>query len=191
MVPIKILSPGKVMKSIEVLALGVRLVGIISIFEILQFFAYSYRSIQQWMYQNPGESIIVWLVLYGLIGFFLIVVCFCLIKFPLSFSRWLLPKADNGEAIFNGSIDDLKIAAFTVMGVYILSWAVPDFIYNASMLFHIKNEGMMSPYNTSARNEYIIQELITVLEVGIGLYLCLQAKGLNNLLLKFRGLSPK
>src|SRR5690554_4336566 len=124
MLPIKISNLGKAMKSIEVLALGIRLVGIISVFQIFKFFAFSYASIQQWMYQNPDESIIVWLVLYGLTGLFLIIVCFFLIKFPISFSRWLLPKADNEEAIFNGSIDDLRIAAFTVMGVYILSWAI-------------------------------------------------------------------
>lgn len=179
------------MKSIEVLALGIRLVGIVSIFEILQFFAFSYRSLQQWMYVNPGESVVSWLILYGIIGLIFIVVCFFLIRFPITCSRWLLPKVESAEPIFNGSIDDLRIAAFTVIGVYILSRAVPDLFYNASMLLHIKGEGMMSPYDISAKKEYVIQALITVLEVGIGLYLCLQAKGLNNLLLKFRGLSPK
>lgn len=179
------------MKSIEVLALGIRVIGIFSILEILQFTATSYAAIQQWAYVNPGESITAWLVLYGCIGLLLIAVCFLLIKFPITVSRLLLPNANDDEPVFNGSADDLRISAFIIIGVYILSWAIPDFIYNASMLLRMRSEGILHLYNQSTKGEIIIQEIITVLEIVIGLYLCLQAKGLNTLLLKFRGLGAK
>lgn len=174
------------MKSIEILALAIRLIGIVFILDVVQFFAYSYTTTQQWMYGNPGESAAMWLAFYGVIGFILVAACFFLIKFPMTVSRWLLPKSEGDEPIFNGSIDDLRIAAFTIIGVYILSWAIPDFFYNAGMLLHMRSQGMMDLYNEDAKDEYIIQELTTVLEIGVGLYLCLQAKGLNAMLLKFR-----
>ena len=179
------------MKSIEILALGIRLVGIAAIFQLLQFFGYSATSIQQWLYSHPGESF-TWLIsVYGAICIVFAIMCFLLIKFPITVSRWLLPKTTNDEPVFNGSIDDLRIAAFTVMGVYILSWAVPDLFYNAGTLLQLNDERMMGLYNPDDKNALILDEIITIMEISIGLYLCLQAKGLNNLLLKLRGLGAK
>jgi len=179
------------MKSIEVLALGIRLVGIWVIIEILQYLAYSYSSIQQWMYASPGESVAMWIVYHGVVGVAMVVFSFILIKFPVTVSHWILPKTNNDEPVFNGSIDDIRIAAFTIIGVYILSWAIPDFFYNASILLFLNNEGAINTYHAKEKIEYIIDEVITVLEIAIGLYLCFQAKGLNSLLMKMRGLGTK
>lgn len=179
------------MKSIEILALGIRIVGILMIVEIIQYLAYSYTSIHQWMYARPDDSITMWLVYHGVVGSALIVFCFVLLKLPLTVSRWLLPKAKADEPIFSGSIDDLRIAAFMIIGVYILSSAIPDFVHNASMILYLSGEEMMKLYNPNEISEYIIKELDSALKIGIGLYLCLQAKGLNALLLKIRGLGVK
>ena len=41
-------------------------------------------------------------------------------------------------------------------------------------------------FNQGSENEHIINEVVTVIEIAIGLYLCLRAQGLSNLLKKFR-----
>lgn len=177
------------MKSIEVLALGIRIVGIFAVLKLLQFFSYSYAMTQRWALSNPGESVSMWLAVYGVSGLVLVAACFVLIRFPMIISNWLLPKTDKDEPVFSGGIDDLTIAAFTILGVYILSSAIPDLVHNLGMLVQMRSQGIMDLYNAGGRNEYIVKALATILQIGIGLYLCFQAKGLNALLLKFRGMN--
>ena len=176
------------MKSIVILALGIRLVGIYFILKILQFVAHSYSSIQQWKYINPGESIALSLTVFSVIGIILLILAYFLIKYPTIVAKWILPKPQSNEPVFNGSISDLNIAAFTILGVYILSWSIPDFFYNGSMIFYLNYTGVEDLYNNDSLNTHIINQVITVLEISIGLYLCLKAKGLYTLILRLRGL---
>ena len=186
------------MKSLEILALGVRLVGIYFLLNILSFWAGSYGPIiYQWMYVGVDESIaqlnLQLLLFYSIVGLFSLLACFVLIRFPLTVSGWLLPRSKADEPVFNGSIEDLKIAAFIIMGVYILSWAVPGFFYNTAMLIKLQNPQFMALYHRDEGVEYIIRALVSVLEIAVGLYLCLQARGLNALInrLRWAGLSRK
>lgn len=171
------------MKSIEILALGIRLVGIYFIIQTLKFFAYSYNSIQQWGVTGVFESTTIFYIIYGVAGLVFLLTCFFLIRFPVTVAGWLLPRTNNDEPLFNGSISDLSIAAFTILGVYILSWAIPDFFYNAGTMIYIASLDSEQPYNISDFGVYIVNEVVTVLEIGIGLYLCLKAKGLYALIL--------
>ncbi|MDQ2075171.1 hypothetical protein [Marinimicrobium sp. ABcell2] len=179
------------MKSIDILAIGIRIVGIVFILRLIQYLSDSYSSIYRWTLSSPEENLTYILVIYGTVGLAFSVICFILIKFPVTVSRWLLPKSKDDEPVFNGSIDDLRIAAFTIIGVYILSWAIPDLFYNASMLVKVQSEGLANLYSRDSTITYLIQGGITILEILIGLYLCLQAKGLNKLILKFRGLGAR
>jgi Ca2+/Na+ antiporter len=179
------------MKSIDILVIGIRLVGIVFILRLVQYLSESYESIYRWTLAAPEESLTFVLLIYGTFGLAFAVICFILIKFPLTVSRWLLPKSKDDEPVFNGSIDDLRIAAFTIIGVYIVSWAIPDLFYNVSMLVKLQSETAVKLYSSDSIIDFMIRTGMTVLEIFIGLYLCLQAKGLNNLILKFRGLGAQ
>lgn len=175
------------MKSIELLALGIRLVSIGFSLKLLQFMVYGFNAIQHWRVSSPDESVTLWLALYGVSTVVLAAACYVVIRFPLCLSRWLLPKAKQDEPVFNGSINDLSIAAFMVLGVYILSGAIPDLLYHAGMLIQMyQGDDMIKLHGASAKQEKLIAILSVAVEAGIGVYLCLQAKALNALLLKLR-----
>lgn len=67
-----------------------------------------------------------------------------------------------------------------------LSWAIPDLFNNGIWWWYSAHSEISGMWNQGRESEYIINEVITVLEITIGLYLCLRAQGLSNLLRKFR-----
>ena len=175
------------MKSIEILALGIRVVGIMFILQVLGFIGHGYALMETISHFGEDAGMAPWLVFYVVSWLVLSIICFVLIKYPLPVARRMLPRVDNDEPVFNGSIDDLAIAAFMVLGVYILTWAVPDFFHNLGIILRIYNEVTANLYNKGSLYDAVLRQAITVMEIGIGVYLCLQARGLNNLLRRLRG----
>jgi len=174
------------MKSIELLSTGIRLLGIYIFLYAFKTGAYQYQ-----IFMNLKEASDTNLSLFASIGVFQFLLLFIsgvlMFKFPVSLARWCIPKTRDDEIILNGSSQDIEISLFIIIGVYILSWAVPDFFNNAMWLWYISNTSIGYTLGDGADHEYIMNQIVTVIEIAVGLYLCLSAKGLSKLVRKFRG----
>ena len=173
------------MKSIELLSIGIRLLGIYVFIYAFRTGIHQYQVVTQFrsIYQEDMVALhYAALVQVGL----LFIASFLMFKFPVSLAKWLLPKTKGCEVVLDGSAKDIEVSIFVVIGVYILSWAIPDLFNNGLWWWystHSDNSGM---WEQGEGHKYIINQIITVLEIAIGLYLCLRAQGLSNLLRKLR-----
>jgi len=172
------------MNTIELLAVGIRLLGLYLLFKSLQFLAsayFSYHQVSLSMHDfNPfmisGGYIVSALLMFLCCGLF--------IKFPVTVADKLLPRVGKTDTELSGDAVQLQLAGFSLLGVYILSWAIPDLINNFALLAFIPND---DPSYSSGSNPYdIINLAVTVVEVVIGLYLVLQSQGLVNLIKRLR-----
>lgn len=177
------------MKGIELLALGLRLVGIYGLLRGIQFISIAIGTIRQYSVMMPGEDLLLWYVIFGvsLVVYFLAVLA--LIVFPASIAAKLIPKGDEQAPLVQVSAAELQVIAFTVLGVYILSWSLPDLVYNVASLWNTVRMGDV--YAPHIFSEHVINTCVTTLEVGIGLYLTFQAEGLTRLIRMIRGLGYK
>ena len=73
--------------------------------------------------------------------------------------------------------------AFCVLGVYLLARGLADLLFNATGILYMLRGTPADQQNLAA---YIIQELITLVELCIGLLLCLKADGLSQLIRRLR-----
>ena len=175
------------MKSIELLSIGIRLLGIYVVFMALQTVVIQYQSIQQFAIASNGGAPVYAYV--GLIEVLLMVLAsFVMIKFPTSLAKWLLPKSSDGEILLDGSAKDIQTTLFCVLGVYILSWAIPDFFNNGLWLWYT---AVSQDMDFGSIPQFIIQQIITVIELGVGVYLCIRSKGISNLIYRLRTAGAK
>lgn len=169
------------MKSIELLAIGIRLVGIYTLILTFRSVSYAFNAYHQYIATfQEDASVLVFVSTAQVI--ILLIAAFMMLKFPLLLSKWLLPKTSEGDVILHGNSQDVQSALFCVLGVYILSWAVPDFFDNAIWWYSAQSDRL----HDGASDRYLISEVITVLEIGIGLCLTLKANGLSHLLYRLR-----
>jgi len=175
------------MKSIEILAVGIRLIGIYVLLLALRTASNCYSTFVQSPSSLPEDLTIFMYFGFGEAIAFLLV-SFVMLKFPVLISKWLLPKTKDGEVLLAGNAQDIQTSLFCVLGVYILSWAIPDFVDNAVLWWYSVNNEILQDDSSDI---YVINEITTVLEIGIGLYLSLQASGLSNLLYRMRSAGAK
>ena len=175
------------MKSIELLSIGIRLLGIYAILMALQTAVIQYQSIQQFVIASNGGAPIY--VYVGILEVLLILfVSYVMIKFPTSLAKWLLPKSPEGEVLLDGSAKDIQTTLFCVLGVYILSWAIPDFFNNALWIWYAATSQDLS---FGSIPQFIIQQIITVVELAVGVYLCIRSNGVSNLIYRLRTAGAK
>jgi hypothetical protein len=114
---------------------------------------------------------------------FLIISSLALLKLPLTISRLLIPKKHDSEISTSLTTDQMQSVAFCVLGVYIISMAIPDFTNNASWIIYYSFQP------PADRNDYegmFINQIVTVVELFIGVYLCIKSDGVKNLIRRFR-----
>ena len=175
------------MKSIELLSTGIRLLGIYVFLYSIRVSIYQYQAIIQ--FKSSSQDDVATFIYLGAAQFIcLFVASIIMFKFPVSVSSWILPKTKVNEPVFNGTSQDIEISFFIIIGVYILSWSMPDLLNNAIWLWYIKSSGNLG---FGVESKYIINEVVTVVEISVGLYLCLQAKGLSALIRSFRQVGAK
>jgi len=114
---------------------------------------------------------------------FLIIFSLVLLKLPLTISRLLIPKKHDSEISTTLTTDQMQSVAFCVLGVYITSMAIPDFTNNASWIIYYSFQP------PADRNDYagiFINQIVTIAELFIGVYLCIRSDGVKNLIRRFR-----
>lgn len=178
------------MKSIELLSTGIRLLGIYVFLSAIRSGATQYQAVIQ--FQSISQNDMAAFAYVGLVQVTLMVIAALLmIKFPVSLAKWILPKTENNEIVLDGSVKDIEVSLFAVIGVYILSWAIPDFFHNSIWWWYSSHSQISGMWGQGGKDEYIINQIVTVLEIAIGIYLCLRAQGLSTLLRKFREAGAK
>lgn len=173
------------MKSIELLATGIRLLGIYVFIYALRTGIYQYQMIMQFRSTTQDDMMVFTYVSFAQVGV-LFIASLLMLKFPVSLSKCLLPKTKNNEVALDGSVKDIEVSMFVVMGVYILSWAIPELVNNGLWWWYSTHTEVRRMWEQDGGNEYIMNLLVTMLEIAIGLYLCLRAQGLSALLRRLR-----
>jgi len=173
------------MKASELLAVGVRLCGVMLVVVGLKSIARHYQTFS--MMNFNGDIDTTWLA-YIAVGELLIVFLLSVlfIKFPMTFAKKLLPVDELLTVDFSDGAESFMSVCFCVLGVYILSWAIPDLVDNGMWLWYFSGE---RHYQSPSYSEVIITTTVTVVEILIGLFLCLRARGFSNLLWRLRGAS--
>jgi hypothetical protein len=171
------------MKLVELMSVGVRLCALLMLVLLL-------RDTPQWIsaLSNAGGEHYGSLShydhsIYYVIWAAVFMATLIMLKFPLTIANFLLTRTEKESPELEIDGKSLTIAGFTILGVYILSWAVPGFIHNAMYIWHLTH---YSPTPDALLTETIISEITTAIEIVIGLYLAVSANGLLMLLRKLR-----
>lgn len=166
---------------LNVTALFVRLFGIYLLYNTL----WQLRSVFS-LPEGAGD----WADQYSLVvtagSVSVLIIALVMIVLPVTVAKWLLPNTGTQSASLEDGAKALEVCAYTVLGIYILSWAVPDLIMNAGMfLVAERNPGV---YGLRELIEIKASFGITVVEIGIGAYLALGAIKVSELLRRLRGI---
>lgn len=178
------------MKSIDLLSTGIRLLGMyVFIYAFRNGFS-QYQAILQFRSTSQDDmQVFAYVAIFQVVLLF--IASFLMFKFPVSLAKWILPKTKDDEVALDGSAKDIEITIFTVIGIYILSWAIPDLFHNSIWWWYSAHSEISDMWEQGGSTQYIINQIVTVLELAIGLYLCLRAQGLSNLLHKLRAAGAK
>jgi hypothetical protein len=174
------------MKGIELLALGLRLVGIYGVLKGIQTVGIVLATLKQITMTMPDGNISIWYLAFWLSGLLYILIVLLLIAFPAPLAKRLMPRGGDHAPLIKINASEFQVIAFTILGVYVLSWAIPGLIQNVAILWNIAR--MDDFYTFDTYSAQVIRSVSTLLEVAIGVYLTLQAEGLSRLLMKIRGL---
>ncbi len=175
------------MKTIEILSVGLRLVGIYGILKGIQNIAMAYSSLPMYQAQFPNDNSYYFIAGGFVVAYF--TVALILIIFPVRVARILAPKSDDAplESSLQGS--DFHVGALSVLGVYIVAYSLPMVFQNGVLAWQAF--AMPEYHNDTAGRERLIYTVSRAIELSVGLYLCLQSKGLVNLIYKIRALGAK
>jgi hypothetical protein len=169
------------MQSIEVLGVGIRVLGIFILVTLLREMPLIIETISQYKNLDPNANGS--MTIYAALSLIFIVCSLVMIKFPISVAKLLISKSELSSPELNVDLNSLQITAITILGIFILSWAIPDLINNIIGLSNLKT---YTP-SDEAGVAYIWNSLITtIVEIAIGLYCALNSKGITKLINKLR-----
>ncbi|WP_111641200.1 hypothetical protein [Marinimicrobium alkaliphilum] len=172
------------MKTVEFLALGLRLVGIYAFLKGIQNIALVFS--QAPIYHAQNVDFTAYYLVSGILVALYFAVALLLVIRPVWLAQLLMPKVPVQEdATPDSSYSALQTAALTVLGVYIVSYSLPQVVHNLALFWQATT--MVEYYSQIQRHNHGFHLLARCIELGIGIYLCLQAKGLVNLLQRLRG----
>ncbi|WP_066963055.1 hypothetical protein [Microbulbifer sp. Q7] len=172
------------MKSHELLSVGLRVCGVLLIFLGLRTISSQYMSLGMLSY-NGDERIRIYALVTVIEIALIFIVALTLLKFPNLVAKKLLPRDSDDKYELSKNGKEFLSITFCLLGVYILSWAIPDLINNGMWLIHFSERAYTSDSNYA---ETVIAQITTVVEIVIGGFLCFGASGLGNVLWKLRGM---
>lgn|GEM_PF-1631193 len=176
------------MNTIELLATGIRLVGIYTIIIALQTIGQHINTLENitLLTQQQAPSLAVYMVYIHVAVLF--IAAAVLIKFPLTIAQTLSVTPHSAAPV--GGIktqelnaQELHAALACLLGLYVLSQALPDVVDNVLWLWALYQQDFLPAQD---RQDAIIILITTLVEIGIGFYLCLKAQGLTRLLWRLR-----
>ena len=170
------------MKAIELLAVGIRIFGVLLFFVTLRDTPNWIASINS-ISQSVGEySRIVYLQYVVMAAFF--AASFFMAKFPITLSRMLFSSTSSDSPLLEENGEAIQLAGITIVGVYILTRAIPDLCSSAILFWMIKSGGqIVSIMETKIGNSLVV----SIIEVVLGFYCLLGARGIIKAVKMLRG----
>lgn len=172
------------MNIIQILAVGIRVLGIFVILVTL-------RDLPQWavtMQQagvdyTTGEADLT--AYYYFIVFTIIVlgVALLMIVFPETLSKKLVRNSEAKTELSNIKLESVQLGGLFLLGAYILSWAIPDLVHNGLYVWQLRNTIGLDIEPAATYKNLLI---VTLVEIVIGIYLMFGSKGLVNIVKNFR-----
>ena len=172
---------GRAMTKGQIVGLAVKLFAIF-------LFVYSLQKLVNVLPWFSPDVTISWIaityaVCYGLA---LVLICLVLWFFPLTVAKELIPFESGQPTTL--SQDSILSIAFVILGLWVLSTAIPDMVYWSIVISQSREMGLSWQ---DAAADVKGNTYATILEIIIGLWLLLGAKGLKNILLAVRALGRK
>lgn len=121
----------------------------------------------------PPNSISFWFI--GTLALFPILAAVLLWFFPLTVATRLIPDIKAKETSTSLGAGDVEVVAFSVMGLWVLTTAIPDIFYWVTFVYRVESAGVGSP---ELSPENIGNIVATVVEFVIGFWLLFGSKGL-------------
>ncbi|WP_075188202.1 hypothetical protein [Teredinibacter haidensis] len=169
------------MKSKELYGIGIRLVGI---YLLVAAITTGIKHGQMgYVYASNGYPDLQSYVTFATIEvMFILVFSVLFIKFPLSIAKLISPRGVESVIEFSGNAKSLIDIFTCLLGIYILSWAIPDVFDNVIyILFNSDTEFLAQ----SIKDTYV-SLYVTLVEIAIGVYLCFWGEGLGKLIYRVR-----
>lgn len=160
----------------DVIAIAVRLFAIFLLITVVRSFPSAIALIGQ---EGPKPS----LVLVGLVSVCSLALCAFLWFFPLTVARKLLPtmREPRSETAMSGSV--ALSVGLTLLGVWVLAYALPDAIYWTTLLLLSRQvDGEYFDWG----NEQIAHMVTTLAELVFAVWLIFGSSGIKRLILRFR-----
>ena len=147
------------MNQLEALGVGIRLLGIFLLVFLLRDIPVAFETLSQYKKFNPSGSN--GMTFYAAMSIFGVLVSLLMIKFPISIAKMLVAKSSARSAELNGNAEVFQTTGIIILGIYILSWAIPDLIHNIISLWQSKEYRPNDVENIA----YIWNSLITTIVV--------------------------
>jgi hypothetical protein len=161
------------MKTIDLLSIGLRLFGCYLIYSCLYMVFLLPMYLQQ---DETGVNSHAPIYLPMVINFLLGILLF---KFPVTISKWLLPKNTGMDDEISITAKNLQACLICILGIYILSMYIPEVvkaIYQAHELKEMNNSSIFS--------EFMNASLFLIVHLIIGIFLSLFGGKVSNFLYK-------
>lgn len=173
------------MKDVEILGVGLRILGIYFLMQIIPMIGTGFISIQNFSpeFMNTNDKWSLYLSMWLPIILIFFTSVFFLV-FPVIIAKKLIPRTvlELDKAHFDENI--IVICATRIFGIYLVAFGLSDVAFNSLMVFQQVNLNMGV---TLINDENFIYLISTFFEISIGIYLLLGAKGILKVIKKFRG----
>ena len=181
---------GIVMTKKEIVSLSLKLAGIYCLIMSISHLNFAIMSVVSAL---RGQSF--WSMLISITPFVLLLLSFTPVVLLLLFGAYLIFSSKLASKIASSMIQeekttsftfqDIQVLAFSIIGVWLLSNAIPTFIQVIVRItvLHSTSQQSFSVF----RNSYIISQIVAaVLKLALGIYLFSGSKGLAKLWQKFQ-----
>lgn len=160
----------------DVIAIAVRIFAIFLLVTVVRSFPSAIALIDQ---EGPKPS----LVLVGVVSVCSLALCAFLWFFPLTVARKLLPamREPRSETAMSGSV--ALSVGLTLLGVWVLAYALPDAIYWVT-LFLLSRQIGAGPIEW--QHEQIANIVATAGQLALAVWLIFGSSGIKRLILRFR-----
>ena len=174
------------MKSVEVLALVLKVFSIYLLLKILAGLSGLYSLFQFTYEENSDFFYLAWFnVLYCGLGLVLFILLW---NFPVAVAKYIIPKSnDDSFPILDANSSNLEVIAFTSIGVAILAFSIPDLGYNIAYHFYLSTEEMGSFFEPRNRVEALLNVLHSAGRLLIGIVLCFFSGSVSAAINRVRG----
>ena len=171
------------MKASDLIAIALRLMALYLFFTALSTIVQQLQISSMALGNGFGSAYIA-AVIVGLVHIAIpLLGGLALFRFPQTIARWLLPSDSDLPITIGMTSDELQTAAFCILGVYLVTLGIPEVLGYATWIVYLVRDGADSPYDLP---ETLLNGLQALVELGIGLALCIRAEALRQLLGRLR-----